>query len=99
MEAGKRAIKVSDFSAGFKLFEKGILFLRDGSSSHWLDQYELSVQLFELASESACVLNDRSAVVSYSDELIANARVFEDKLNCKYVASFNHYDVLKIICL
>lgn len=94
LKAGKLALKLSDFGAGFKLFVNGISFL---NTSHWDTQYTLSVDLFDAAAESACVINNREAVVSYTGILVANARSYDDKLNCLYTAAkaLRHAELLQ----
>jgi len=34
-------------------------------------------------SEAACVISDEESVTFYTEQLIARARCYEDKLNCR----------------
>ena len=80
LRAGRRAIDLSDYNTAFQLFEHGISFL---GNNHWVAHYNLSIDLFDAAAEAACVLNKGTAVTAYSQQLVAHAKCFDDKLNCK----------------
>lgn len=79
LKAGRRAIDLSDYRTAFKLFQHGISFLGDG---HWTAHYKLSLDLYNAAAEAACVINNRDAVTIYSEQVVAHARCYDDKLNC-----------------
>jgi len=81
LKAGRRAIELSDYRAAFKLFKHGISFLENG---HWTTCYKLSLDLFNAVAEAACVINDGDAVKIYSDQVVAHANCFDDKINCLY---------------
>ena len=81
LEAGKRSITLSDYTAALALFEHGISFLGDDK---WEAQYRLSLDLFDAAAEAACMLNKNADVVSYTEQIITHATSFDDSLNCEY---------------
>lgn len=82
LKAGKRSIELSDFSTAFSLFQHGISFL--DKDKCWKSQYALSLGLFDAAVEMACALNGGEAVRRLSEQLLANTRCDDDKLNCLY---------------
>ena len=81
LKAGKLSIVLSDYASALFLFEHGISYLGDDK---WTSNYETSLDLFDAAAEAACVLNKNTAVTSYTEELVANAKSFDDSLNCEY---------------
>lgn len=81
LNAGKLSIALSDYTAALSLFEHGISYLE---GEKWSSDYELTVNLFDAAAEAACVLNKNEAVTSYTEELVANVKSFDDSLNCEY---------------
>lgn len=81
LNAGKLSIALSDYTTALSLFEHGISYLED---EKWASDYELSLNLFDAAAEAACVLNKNAAVTSYTEEIVANAKSFDDSLNCEY---------------
>ena len=82
LKAGKLSIALSDYTSALSLFEHGISYLGDDK---WTSEYEVSLDLFDSAAETACVLNNNAAVTSYTEELVANAKSFDDSLNCEYM--------------
>ena len=81
LKAGKLSIVLSDYATALSLFEHGISYLGDDK---WTLEYDISLDLFDSAAEAACVLNKNAAVTSYTEELVANAKSFDDILNCEY---------------
>ena len=81
LKAGKLSIVLSDYSSALSLFEHGISYLGDDK---WTSEYEVSLDLFDAAAEAACVLNKNAAVTSYTEQLVTNAKSFDDSLNCEY---------------
>ena len=67
LKAGQRSLELSDFSTALKLFEHGISFL-DGNEQ-WTSHYNLSLQLFDAAVETACALSDTQAVTRLSQQV------------------------------
>ncbi|KAL3778655.1 hypothetical protein HJC23_008639 [Cyclotella cryptica] len=80
--AGKRAMELSDFSSAFSFFDHGMTFLR---KKHWSDQYDLSLELFNLAAKCALAIKDLTSLTMICDELSRNARKCEDTLNSSFV--------------
>lgn len=81
LKAGRLSMTLSDSNTAFKLFKHGISFL--DQATHWESQYDLSLELFDATAESAAVVNDRESVAFYADQLVAHARCYDDKVNCK----------------
>ena len=81
LKAGKLSIILSDYASASSLFDHGISYLGDDK---WTSNYEVSLDLFDSAANAACVLNKNAAVTSYTEQLIANAKTFDDSLNCEY---------------
>ena len=81
LKAGKLSIVLSDYMTALSLFEHGISYLGDDK---WASEYELTLNLFDEAAEAASVLNKNEVVTSYTEQLVANAKSFDDSLNCEY---------------
>ena len=81
LKAGKLSIELSDYASALSLFDHGISYLGDDK---WTSEYELTLNLFDAAAEAAGVLNKNEAVTSYTEQLVANAKSFDDSLNCEY---------------
>ena len=81
LKAGRLSIILADYASALSLFEHGISYLGDDK---WSSEYDISLDLFDSAAEAACVLNKSAAVTSYTEELVANAKSFDDILNCEY---------------
>jgi len=81
LKAGKLSIILSDYASALSLFDHGISYLEDDK---WTSEYELTLNLFDAAAEAACLLNKNEAVTSYTEQLVANAKSFDDSLNCEY---------------
>jgi predicted ATPase len=80
---GKKAMAMSAFYAACSFFNHGIAFL--AGKHYWRDHYTLSLELFELASKSALAAGNTQSVQMHIDELIKNARCFDDTLNAHYI--------------
>ena len=52
-----------------------------------MSDYELSLELFDLAAEAAALLEEDTSVAHYTDQILAKARSPEDKLPGMYVAT------------
>lgn len=83
LTAGRRAMEMSDFSLAFSFFDHGITFLR---KKHWQDQYDLSLELFNLAAKCALAIKDLTSLTIICDEVSRNARTLEDALNCSLIS-------------
>ena len=81
LKAGKLSIVLSDYATALSLFEHGISYLGDDK---WTLEYDISLDLFDLAAEAACILNKNAAVTSYTNQIVANAQCFDDCLYCEY---------------
>jgi predicted ATPase len=81
LAAGKRAMSLSDFALAHSFFMHGISFL---DRDHWTEQYRFSIDLYELAIQSASAAGYIQALNILSDEVLQNARTFEDKLATHY---------------
>mmetsp|Transcript_43738 Transcript_43738/g.91966 ORF Transcript_43738/g.91966 Transcript_43738/m.91966 type:complete len:1476 (+) Transcript_43738:19-4446(+) len=81
LRGGIRSIELSDMNTAFKLFISGISFL---DMNHWESQYDLSIGLFDAAAEAACVLNKSTEVASLCEQVVRNARCYDDQLHCLY---------------
>ena len=82
LKAGKLSIVLSDYATALSLFDHGISYLGDDK---WTSEYDISLDLFDAAAEAACVLNKNAAVTSYTEQLVDNAKSFDDSLNCEYL--------------
>ena len=80
LKAGRRSIQLSDYNIAMKYFQHGISFLGD---EKWASDYQLSLDLLDAASDAAFVLGQLDAVRLHSDEVLSNARCFDDKLHSK----------------
>ena len=81
LKAGNLSIIFSDYTTALSLFEYGVSYLGDDK---WSSNYELCLDLFDAAAEAACVLHKNEAVTSYTEQLVENAKSFDDSHNCEY---------------
>lgn len=79
--AGKKAMEMSDFSSAFSFFDHGMTFLR---KQHWRDQYDLSLELFNLAAKCALAIEDHTSLTMICDEVSRNARNSTDTLSSSF---------------
>ena len=80
LKAGKLSISLSDYAAALILFKHGISYLGDDK---WTSNYDMSIEFYDAATESACVLNKRDDVKIHVQELVDHAKTFDDSLHCK----------------
>ena len=80
MRAGKLSISLSDYAAALILFKHGISYLGDDK---WRSNYDMSIEFYDAAAESAYVLNKRDDVKIHVQELVAHTKTFDDSLHCK----------------
>eukprot|EP00985_Skeletonema_marinoi_P006075 scaffold2639_cov69-Skeletonema_marinoi.AAC.1 len=78
LQAGKKAMEMSDFVLAYSYFDNGISFLR---KKHWEEHYKLSLKLFDLAAKCALTNGDIVILKLLSEQVIAYVRSYEDKLN------------------
>ncbi|KAL7461781.1 hypothetical protein ACHAXS_002187, partial [Conticribra weissflogii] len=81
LQAGKKAMEMSDYLSALSFFEYGISFLQE---RHWQQDYELSLELFNCSTKSAYAVGDQDKLKLRSDEVLAFGRCFEDKLVVLY---------------
>eukprot|EP00985_Skeletonema_marinoi_P011488 scaffold5474_cov81-Skeletonema_marinoi.AAC.1 len=84
LRAGQKAMEMSDFEAAYSYFNHGISFLQEG---HWQEHYDLSLRLFELAAKIALAIGDLASSMLHSEEVMKEARSFEDALNVMYFST------------
>lgn len=82
LAAGLRAMNMAEFGSALAFFENGISFLRDG---HWQDVYPFSLQIYELACKSAIAAGKIQDLNVLSEQVLKNARTFEDTLEIQLV--------------
>eukprot|EP00985_Skeletonema_marinoi_P011411 scaffold5430_cov122-Skeletonema_marinoi.AAC.1 len=78
LRAGQKSMVMSDFGAAYSYFNHGISFLQEG---HWQEHYDLSLRLFELAAKCALAIGDLASSMLHSEQVMKEARSFEDALN------------------
>ena len=76
LDAGMKAMIMSDFFLAHSFFNHGISYLRRG---HWTEHYDLSLQLFNLAAKCALLNAEHESVQALIDQIMHNAKCFEDK--------------------
>ena len=81
LNAGQKAIEMSDFSSALSFFDNGISFLR---KRHWQEQYDLSMKLFNSANKCALITGDLVTLKLLSEQIMTFAESFEDKLDAMY---------------
>ena len=84
LQAGKKAMEMSDFVLAYSYFDNGISFLR---KKHWEEHYTLSLELFDLAAKCALTNGDIVSLNLLSEQVIAYVRSYEDKLNVLYLVT------------
>eukprot|EP00580_Thalassiosira_gravida_P012547 CAMPEP_0201652466 /NCGR_PEP_ID=MMETSP0493-20130528/44491_1 /ASSEMBLY_ACC=CAM_ASM_000838 /TAXON_ID=420259 /ORGANISM="Thalassiosira gravida, Strain GMp14c1" /LENGTH=707 /DNA_ID=CAMNT_0048128981 /DNA_START=804 /DNA_END=2927 /DNA_ORIENTATION=- len=78
LEAGEKALSSSAFHSAAKYLMTGLSLLRPES---WELKYNLTIRLYDAASEALFVTGDFSRLSVLIEEPLINARSFEDKLN------------------
>eukprot|EP00804_Cyclotella_cryptica_P019506 CCRYP_006657-RA/>CCRYP_006657-RA protein AED:0.02 eAED:0.02 QI:170/1/1/1/1/0.75/4/900/1170 len=81
--AGKNAMEMSDFSSAFSFLDHGMKFFQE---NHWRDHYDLSLELFNLAAKCALAIKNLNGLSMICDEILKNARNFEDTLHASLIA-------------
>eukprot|EP00984_Skeletonema_dohrnii_P001544 scaffold486_cov148-Skeletonema_dohrnii-CCMP3373.AAC.25 len=84
LQAGKKAMEMSDYETAYSYFDNGISFLR---KKHWEEHYTLSLELFDLAAKCALTNGDIVSLKLLSEQVIAYVRSYEDKLNVLYLVT------------
>ena len=88
--AGEHALGTSSFHSAAKYFMSGIEDLLQDDC--WETQYKLSLKLHDAALEALFATGDFTTLSMLTSKVLANARNFDDKLNCyhnlvRYLAS------------
>jgi len=78
LSAGEKALTASAFHSASKYLLKGLSLLGPGS---WDTKYNLTLRLFDAASEALYAIGNFPRLSTLIDEPLSNARTFEDKLN------------------
>jgi predicted ATPase len=73
---------MSDFALSYSYLIHGISFL---GRDHWAEQYCFSLELYELTCKVALAAGNIQALGILSEEIMQNARIFEDKLATHYI--------------
>jgi predicted ATPase len=81
LKAAKRAMAMADFKLAEYLFSHCVLFL---PVNHWEDDYDLSLELFDLAAKCAVVTTNTSSLQHFAAEVARHAKCFNDKLEVSY---------------
>ncbi len=81
LKVGKSSLQLTDWHSALGFFTNGIKFL---NHNHWIQQYELSLDIFTSASEAACNLSDSTRVKYFTDAVLHNARSLDDRLAALY---------------
>jgi len=76
LDAGKKAMDMSDFFLAYTFFNHGISYLPRG---HWDEQYALSLELFHLAAKCALMNAEHDRVKMLTGEIMRYNKCFEDK--------------------
>eukprot|EP00985_Skeletonema_marinoi_P007031 scaffold3085_cov127-Skeletonema_marinoi.AAC.2 len=76
LDAGKKAMNMSDFFSAHSFFDHGISNLRRG---HWNDYYDLSLELFNLAAKCALMNAEHDGLKMLTNQIMHNAKCLEDK--------------------
>ena len=76
LDAGKKAMSMSDFFSAHRYFNHGISYLRSGN---WNKQYDVSLELFNLAAACALMNAEHERLKMLTGEVIRHAKCFEDK--------------------
>ena len=85
LRAGQLSISLSDYAAALIIFKHGISYLGDDKNK-WTSNYDMSIELYDAAAESAYVLNKRDDVKIHVQELVAHTKTFDDSVHCKLIS-------------
>ena len=73
LDAGKKAMNMSDFFAAHSFFEHGISYLRL-RREHWNEHYDLSLELFNLAAKCAFMNAEHGSLKMLTEQIMHNAK-------------------------
>ena len=78
---GELVKELSAFNTALDFFQNSIRWIH--SEESWTAHYNLTIAAHVAAVETACLLNNLGEVKKYTDELVANARTYEEKVPSK----------------
>jgi len=81
LQAGKKAMDVSDFLSASSFFDYGMSFLKEDL---WRTRYDLTLALFDNAARCSYAIGDHEKVKALSEQVLTSAGSFSDKLNVMY---------------
>jgi predicted ATPase len=84
LDAGKKAMDMSDFFLAYTFFNHGISYLPRG---HWDEQYALSLEFFNLAAKCALMNAEHDRVKMLTGEIIRYAKCFQDRCQAIFITS------------
>ena len=76
LDAGRKAVNMSDFFSAYSFFNHGISFLPSG---HWDNNYDLSLELFNWAVKCALMNADHDSFNVLTSQIMHYAKCFEDR--------------------
>ena len=86
LDAGRKAVNMSDFFSAYSFFNHGISFLPNG---HWNDHYDMSLELFNWAVKCALMNADHDSFNVLTSQIMHYAKCFEDRCQAiSYTISF-----------
>jgi predicted ATPase len=96
LDAGKKAMEMSEFSSAFNYFDNGISFLR---KRHWQEEYALSLELYNLAAKCALALQDTSNMTMLCSSISKNSRDPNDSLDASFLTmtALSHTNLLQSV--
>jgi PAS domain S-box-containing protein len=78
LQAGQKAKASNAYSASFNYFKRGLDYLTDDC---WLNQYDLTLALYEGLSEVASMNGEFKECEHFSEEVVLHAKSILDKVN------------------
>lgn len=82
VKAAKISMAMSDFPSAYWFCDYGISYLKSG---HWQNQYELSLELFNLGAECALIVGEESSVTLLTSQVLQYGKCIEDKLSIFHI--------------
>jgi len=82
LRAGIQTKKLSAFDIALGFSQNGILWMP--IEDRWSTNYATTLGLHVCAIETACLVNNIGIVTKYTDQVVANARSYEEQLPCLF---------------
>jgi hypothetical protein len=76
LDAGKKAMNMSDLFSAHSFFKHGISYLPTG---HWNEHYDVSLELFNLAAKCAMMNAEYDSLRVLTGQVMRHAKSFKDK--------------------